>query len=418
MVNQKMELTHNQPAPDIELTDELSDEMRPETLPGPSAALGALARRLLYCRNANELLAEGAAALGAMAGARRCVVGLSAGPSTEWRADDSVRGGPDEPSPLFDLAVSTLSVQWRQDLTAGDGAAPERGSAAEEGTLALPLLGAKGALGAIILQGERLREWRPEAVGLLSEAAGDLSAALERALDHQAAARAASELRVIDRERSDLISIVSHELRAPMTVVAGIADLFARRMDRLAPETRSELIAVLGRESRRLARLATQVLDVEAIDRGRIDLRLRTVDFGALARESVADAGLANRCEVVEASGARAEARADADRLKQVLLNLLSNAAKFSPEAAPITVNVDASEREISTRVRDHGRGIAPEDIPRLFHMFSRLDRGDGVDGSGIGLYASKAIVERHGGTIWVDSHPGRGSTFGFTLPR
>lgn len=429
MVNQKMELTHNQ-VPDIEAQRELPDEMRSdETLPERSEALGALARRLLRCRDADELLSEGAAALGVMAGASRCLIGLienpgdGLGPRThEWRADGLARSAPAGPSPLSDLAVRTLSVQWSRDRPAGDGAlqgARDNAEGLEGGTLAVPLLGPEGCLGAITLQGERLREWRPEIVELLEEAEGDLSAALERALAHHTALRAAAELRVIDRARTDLISIMSHELRAPMTVVAGIADLFERRMDRLAPEIRAELIDVLGRESRRLVRLATQVLDVEALDRGRIDLRLQTVDLGALARESVADAGLGERCEVVvKSSSTQAEAEVDAGRLKQVLLNLLSNAAKFSPDAAPITVSVDTSEREVRTQVRDRGRGISPEDIPRLFRMFSRLDRGDGVDGSGIGLYASKAIVERHGGTIWVDSQPGRGSTFGFTLPR
>jgi len=422
-----MELTHNQPAaPAVELPHELSDEVSSKTLPERSQTLGALARRLLRCRDTSELLSEGAAGLGTMAGALRCVIGViessevGRAPRThEWRADGSAPGAP-ATSPLFDLAVSTRSPQWSQDLIPRAGGAPERGhsDAVAGGTLALPLLGSKGPLGAMTLHGERLSEWRPEVVELLRHAAGDLAAALERSLDHQVAVRSAAELRAVDRERNDLISIMSHELRAPMTVVAGIADLFERRMDRLAPETRAELIDILGRESRRLARLATQVLDVEAIDRGRIELRLRTADLNALARESVADAGLADRCEVVEASGARAEARVDADRLKQVLLNFLSNAAKFSPDAARITVGVDASVREISTRVTDRGRGIAPEDIPLLFHMFSRLDRGDGVEGSGVGLYASKAIIERHGGTIWVDSQPGRGSTFGFTLPR
>jgi signal transduction histidine kinase len=101
-----------------------------------------------------------------------------------------------------------------------------------------------------------------------------------------------------------------------------------------------------------------------------------------------------------------------------VFLNLLSNAAKFGPEKSPITIVIAGDEDDVQAAIADEGPGIPEDEIPRLFQMFSRLDGAAGQPGSGIGLYASKAIVERHGGSIWVESAPGGGARFCFRLPR
>lgn len=229
---------------------------------------------------------------------------------------------------------------------------------------------------------------------------------------------AAVKLRDLDHMRSEFVSVVSHELRSPMTVVAGIADILQKRYDDLPVQARSELIETLGREARRLTRLVSDVLDLESNDRALDQLRVAQIDIGELARESVVDAGQAGRTKVVLEAG-DACAGADRDRIKQVLLNLLSNAAKFSPPESTITLVVEPQEEWVQLCVADEGPGIEAEDLSRLFQRFSRLHASPPAQrGSGLGLYLSKTIVERHGGDIWLDTEPGRGSTFYFRLPR
>jgi signal transduction histidine kinase len=207
-------------------------------------------------------------------------------------------------------------------------------------------------------------------------------------------------------------------LRSPMTVVAGIADILEKRFDDLAESGRIELLETLGREARRLTRLVSDVLDLESTDRGVSQLRLEEIDLVQLARESVADAGQASRTKLVAEAG-HAIARGDRDRLKQVILNLLSNAAKFSAPGAPITITVSPQEKDVRVSVRDEGVGIAGDQQHLLFQRFSRLaSAGAPRPGSGIGLYLCKTIVDRHGGSIWLESGEGQGATFLFTVPR
>jgi signal transduction histidine kinase len=242
------------------------------------------------------------------------------------------------------------------------------------------------------------------------------------ALHHAAlsaqAVETARALHKLDELRTDFVTMVSHELRSPMTVITGIAHILQWRRDQLTRDEAAELFISLERESSRLSRLVSEFLDMEAIDQGRITLRKKPTDMIDLVGESMIDAGYASRTEIVGPEG-DAVVDADRDRTKQVLLNLLTNAAKFSPEDAPITVEVIPGEAEVTVRVTDQGPGIPPEDMGLLFERFSRLSTTmDRAAGSGIGLYVSKMIVELHGGRIWATSEPGEGATFSFSLPR
>jgi signal transduction histidine kinase len=157
---------------------------------------------------------------------------------------------------------------------------------------------------------------------------------------------------------------------------------------------------------------------MESIERGRFTLDREEFDVLELAVEAMVDAGYAQRTEV-SSSSADSSVRADRDRIKQVLLNLLSNAAKFSPEDKNVLVEVEPGPDEVRVSVSDRGPGIAPEEQSLLFQRFSRLSTTVGrVPGSGFGLYVSRTIVELHGGRMWVQSMPGEGARFLFTLPR
>src|SRR5918999_1588833 len=325
--------------------------------------------------------------------------------------------------PVSDLAARTRSTQWSEDV-ARDGRLfdPDIGplEAAESGAraaLSAPLEWGEELMGVVTFHSSETRLWSASDIELLEAAAREVSVALHHAHAYDHAVRTAAKLREVDRMRRDLVSVVSHELRSPMTVIAGIADILKRRLEQTTPEARTELVDILGREARRLARLVSQVLDVEAIERGGLKLHRETHHLAELARAAVTDAGVAERARVIIEPG-DALASLDADAIKQVFLNLLSNAAKFGPENSPITIVIAGDQDDVQAAIADEGPGIPEDEIPRLFQMFSRLDGAAGQPGSGVGLYASKVIVERHGGSIWVESAPGGGARFCFRLPR
>ncbi len=284
--------------------------------------------------------------------------------------------------------------------------------------LATPLLWADEVLGVVAFHSREPRRWTHAEVALIEGAAREVASALNHARLYDDALAVAERLREVDQMRSDFVSTISHELRSPMTVVAGIADILEKRFDELPQMARVELLETLGREARRLTRLVSDVLDLESTDRAVSQLRLEEVDLVQLARESVADGGEARRTRLVAEAGDPV-ARGDRDRLKQVLLNLLSNAAKFSPDGSVITLTVSPLDDCVRLSVNDEGPGIPEDDQHLLFQRFSRLQSTVGRrPGSGIGLYLCKTIVERHGGSIWVESGGGRGSAFCFSVPR
>jgi signal transduction histidine kinase len=242
------------------------------------------------------------------------------------------------------------------------------------------------------------------------------------ALHHAALSARAMEtaetLKQLDELRSDFVAMVSHELRSPMTVVAGIAYILQWRRDQLSRSETDELLNSLERESGRLARLVSEFLDMEAIDQGQITLRKTTVDLVDLSCEAMIDAGYAQRTEIVGPVGDTVVSL-DRDRIKQVLLNLITNAAKFSADGSPICVDVKPGDQEVVVSVTDQGPGIKPDEMNLLFERFSRLSTTvRRTPGSGIGLYVSRMIIELHGGRIWAESEPGKGATFSFALPR
>ncbi|MDQ3659804.1 MAG: ATP-binding protein [Actinomycetota bacterium] len=225
-----------------------------------------------------------------------------------------------------------------------------------------------------------------------------------------------------ERLRADAISVFVHELRSPLTVIAGIANLLKRPTGEITGDLRAELVEILGRESSRLTRLVSNVLDAETLRRQQGSIEAVRCDLVELAGEAALDAGGGDRVAVA-APAEPLTAPVDRDKIKQVLVNLVSNALKFAPDPTPITVSVRAEEERAGAppwaevAVQDFGPGIAAHDVPKLFHMFARVGNRD-KPGSGLGLYASKLIIERHGGSMSVVSEPGRGSRFSFRLPR
>ncbi len=236
--------------------------------------------------------------------------------------------------------------------------------------------------------------------------------------------RDSTERRRLERSKNEFISTVSHELRTPLTSIAGsLGLLIGSGAAGALPERTSRLISIAESNSRRLVRLINDILDIEKMQTGAMTFAMADVDLGDLAARAIetmgglaSDLGVSYRSANLDAP---VIVRGDADRLTQVLTNLLSNAAKFSPAGGEIEVAVTTSGPRARFSVRDHGQGISAEFRDRIFGKFAQADASDTRQkgGTGLGLAICKEITERHGGRIWFDSPPGQGATFHVELP-
>jgi PAS domain S-box-containing protein len=231
-------------------------------------------------------------------------------------------------------------------------------------------------------------------------------------------------LKELDQMKSAFVSNVSHELRTPLTAIKASAD---NMLDRLLGDLNEKQVGYLTRiksNTDRLARLISDLLDLSTIEAGKINLRLMNLPLVALVREAVESLRPVATEKLIHlkivSADPKAIAWADRDKVIQVLMNLIGNALKFTPPRGKVTVAVTknaAAWMQIS--VTDSGPGIPVEEVSNVFGRFYQIDRAgkQKTQGTGLGLAISKALVEMHGGKIWVESEVGKGSTFYFTLP-
>ncbi|MDP1910035.1 MAG: PAS domain S-box protein, partial [Hyphomicrobium sp.] len=219
-----------------------------------------------------------------------------------------------------------------------------------------------------------------------------------------------AERKRLERLKSEFVSTVSHELRTPLTSIRGSLGLLAGGAAGVLPAQAQALAQIASNNSERLVRLINDILDIERIESGRLSFSLRPVQLAAVMRDAVAaNQGYADGHGVaitLENALPEAKVLADPDRLNQVVTNLVSNAAKFSPKGETVRVSVATHGRGVRISVADRGPGIADEFRARIFGKFSQADSSDSrkAGGSGLGLSISKAIVERLGGDIGFDS--------------
>ncbi|MHB1132243.1 MAG: sensor histidine kinase [Chloroflexota bacterium] len=253
----------------------------------------------------------------------------------------------------------------------------------------------------------------------MNEPQGGANAAAELAAEREALARLRADL---ERQRSDLLSTVSHELRTPLTLIRTSVGLLLNE-ERDAP-TRRRLLQNIKQSADRMHALVTDLLDLVRLDAGRAELQLRYVDLGELVAgaASLMSELLAQKRQHLSVAVPMPAPRVmgDARRVEQVLLNLLSNAHKFSPQGASLGIWVSDGGEQVTIAVADDGPGIPAEAQARLFEHFytARTSSPSHNIGAGLGLPIAKGIVEAHGGRMWVDSAEGRGSTFFFSLPK
>ena len=258
--------------------------------------------------------------------------------------------------------------------------------------------------------------------------AGDLSrrvpvrgedeiAGLARAFNAMADRRATAE-----RLRRDLVNDVAHELRSPLTNLRGQIEALQDGLAAPTPET----LASLEEEARLLERLVDDLQDLALAEAGQIELERGPVDLKAEVQRAVQglrprldEKDLRVEIDIPERPGSLPPVSADARRVGQILRNLLGNAATHTPPGGLVRVSAWGEAGEVRTTVADTGPGIPPEHLPFLFERFYRTDasRARATGGAGLGLAIVKQLAEAHGGRVWVESEPGRGAVFGFSLP-
>ncbi|HEY4397748.1 MAG TPA: ATP-binding protein [Acidimicrobiia bacterium] len=232
--------------------------------------------------------------------------------------------------------------------------------------------------------------------------------------EHTVAAR----LSQADQQKSEFLALVSHELRTPLTAVKGFVDTVLLHWEGLADERRRELLIRASSNADELGRLVRQLMEFGRTESGPIEIAPDKLDVAAavdLALLGIAPVTAGHRMEVDVPAGLVVDA--DADAFNHVLVNLLTNAVKFSPAGSVVLVGARRAGDEVAVSVTDQGTGVAPEEKERIFDRFYQSRNGSHARGTGIGLTIAQRFIAQHGGRIWVDSEPGTGAKFTFTMP-
>ena len=237
-------------------------------------------------------------------------------------------------------------------------------------------------------------------------------------------ARANEELRQVDRLKSEFVSLVSHQLRAPLTNITGALELVAEDAALLPPHSQRTL-RILSHESQRLSHLIQAILDVSRLEAGRLTLRLGPVALEPLLARAVASAFAAEpgRRHTLEVAAGLPPAWGDEMLLEEIARNLLENAVRYSPPSEPIEISVSLGDGMLRVAVADHGPGVPHEERENVFRSFYRVGSGEtAAAGYGLGLYFAQKLARAQGGDVWVESPAwpdtgGPGARFVFTIP-
>ncbi len=313
-----------------------------------------------------------------------------------------------------DKDVGVADWVWNHQRAAGAGTDTLPLSRA----LFVQLAGSRGRVGVLALYPSReSRLDDPDERQLLHTIAGLVGSALERTELAEEARRASLRMET-EQLRNALLSSVSHDLRTPLGVVTGATSALLDDDVPMDGATRRELLKTAHEEALRLNHLVKNLLDMTRLEAGALKVQK---DLQPL--EEVVGAALDRMEDRLRGRNVRATIPADlplvafdAILIEQVLINLLENATKYSPPGTEIDISARARDADVEVEVSDRGRGVAPQDVERVFDKFFRVREGEG-GGVGLGLTICRGIVNAHGGRIWVDERPGGGAAFRFTLP-
>ena len=286
--------------------------------------------------------------------------------------------------------------------------------------LAAPLLLGPRAIGMLSVVRRDPASFSTEEIELVSLLGRLVATAVQNIRAYDAERRTVEELRRLSALRADFVSLVSHELRSPMAAVIGSSRTLQQRWRELRPEQRDSFLELIAAETTRLAQLVGDVLDTSRIEAGTFSYAFTDVDVARLVQDTVAAAGIGqDEVSVVAAvNGMLPIVRGDAERLRQVVVNLVDNAVKYSPAGSEVRVAAYAQGDQVVVDVTDRGTGIASDQQQLIFEKFGRAKTDGSVKpGTGLGLFIARSIAEAHGGSLEVRSALNRGATFTLALP-
>jgi signal transduction histidine kinase len=286
-----------------------------------------------------------------------------------------------------------------------------------------PMLWEGRGVGAIFVARIEARAFTDKEIALLQTFADQAVIAIENTRLFREIQDKSHQLEVANQHKSEFLANMSHELRTPLNAVIGFSEVLIERMFGELNEKQADYLNDIHSSGKHLLSLINDILDLSKIEAGRMELDVETFDVPAalsnamtLVRERAQRHGIALALEVADGVG---ELRADERKFKQIMLNLLTNAVKFTPDGGKVNVQARLADGVLEVAVADTGIGIAVEDQAVVFEEFRQVGRHytNKQEGTGLGLSLTKRFVELHGGTIRVQSEPGKGSTFSFTLP-
>jgi len=289
--------------------------------------------------------------------------------------------------------------------------------------LSVPLLREQQIMGALTVWRRRVGEFPPEVVNLLQTFATQSALAIQNARLFREIEDKSRQIEAANRHKSEFLANMSHELRTPLNAIIGFSEVLQERLFGELNEKQAEYTDDILTSGRHLLSLINEILDLSKVEAGRMELELANFDLPlaidnarTFVRERATRHGIHLDVKVDERLG---DFVGDERKIKQILLNLLSNAVKFTPEGGRIGITARQLNGAVEISVSDTGVGIALEDQPKIFEEFRQVgsDQLHKSEGTGLGLTLAKKFVELHGGTIWVESQIGKGSTFSFSLP-
>jgi GAF domain-containing protein/anti-sigma regulatory factor (Ser/Thr protein kinase) len=323
--------------------------------------------------------------------------------------------------------ANTLEPVQVPDITEpGAYVGPNRGNLIESGiraVLAVPMVREDRLIGCLVVSRNRPGGFPAETTELLRTFATQSALAIQNARLFHELADKSRQLEAASQHKSEFLANMSHELRTPLNAVIGFSEVLLQRMFGELNDKQDEYLRDIYASGQHLLSLINDILDLSKIEAGRMELAPAPFHLPSavenavtLVRERAARHAIALHVDLDPHLG---ELVGDERKIKQVLLNLLSNAVKFTPEGGRIIVRAGQRDGLVEISVTDTGIGIAPADQAAIFEEFRQVGSDERKrEGTGLGLTLAKKFVELHGGRIWVESEPGRGSTFTFTLPR
>ena len=288
--------------------------------------------------------------------------------------------------------------------------------------LAIPIKVGTEVVGVLNIEDTKLHAFDETDVMVLSTLCDQLGSAIHNATLYNEIKESNKKLLELDKLKSDFVGIVSHDFRTPLSSIMLAAKSLIKNEYVATNQHFKEYLGIIIDQATKLSQLAEDTLTITKMESGQLSYYFKLVNIETLVKEAVSMVKFSNRHQLqynieLDASFVKG----DQSKLRQVLLNLVSNAVKYSPRGGMIEISVDNhGTDEILLSVKDNGIGIPENQLERLFQKFSRVDSAEvsNIKGSGLGLWISREIIRAHGGKIWVESEAGVGSSFMFTLKK